>query len=138
MKLKRKISPEAFEALSEHMQALYTQSGDDYVLDVEDDGDNSNDNAGGEETAAELERLRTKIGIEREHRKNAEKERDRLRQEEADREKQRQKDNDDNARNKGDIDALDKSWQTRFETREAELTGEIEKHQSAMQRLLVD
>lgn len=127
--LKKKIGQAAFDELPEHLQALYTQDGDNFVLQVEDDEDDS---------AAELERLRTKIGIEREHRKNAEKERDRLRQEEADREKQRQKDDDDNARNKGDIDALDKSWQARFASREAELNSEIEKHQSAMQRLLVD
>lgn len=138
MKLKRKISPEAFEALSEHMQALYTQSGDDYVLNVEDDGGNSNDNTSSEEIAAELERLRAKLGIEREHRKNAERERDRLRQEEQERERENLKQKDDAARNAGDIEALDKSWKARLEAREAELTSEIEKHQSAMQRLLVD
>lgn len=131
MKLKRKILQEAFDELPETFQALYTKKGEEYVLSLEDDN-------GDEETAAELERLRTKLNIEREHRKNAEKERDRLRQEEAEREKRRQKDEDDNARRKGDIDALDKSWQARFEAREAELKGEIEKLQSAMQRLLVD
>ena len=137
MKLKRKIQQEAFDALSEAFQALYTKKGEEYILEVE--GDEGNDDEGNDnETAAELERLRTKLSIEREHRKNAEKERDRLRQEEADRQKQKQKDDDDDARNRGDIDALEKSWQARLASREAELTGEIEKHQAAMQRLLVD
>lgn len=132
MKLKRRILQEAFDELPEAFQALYTKNGEEYTLSLEDD------NGGEDDSAAELERLRTKLSIEREHRKNAEKERDRLRQEERERERENLKQKDDAARNAGDIEALDKSWKARLEAREAELNGEIEKLQSAMQRLLVD
>lgn len=131
--LKRKIGQAAFDELPEHLQNLYTQDGDNYVLQFEDDEDKD-----GEDIREELERLRTKHRIERDHRINAEKERDRLRREEQEREKERQKDQEETSRKAGDVEALDKSWQEKFTAREKELQDETQKYKDAMQTLLVE
>lgn len=129
--MKRKINAEQFEALSEEMQALYALKGDFYVLTLEDDDDD-------DDKENELEAARNKRKIEAEHRKKAETKARELEKELKELREARLNEDDEAARNKGDIDALDKSWGKKLSVREAELQAEIDQHKSAVQHLLVD
>lgn len=116
--------------MDEAKKALYKAIGGDdtgYVLDLEADPDEE-----------DLEKARLKQHIEAEHRKKAEKERDALKKEL----KALQDAADDEANNanrkKGDIEALEKSWKTKFETREAELQAQVDQGKKAIHSLVVE
>lgn len=118
MKIKRKVSKEEFAALPEAIQALYNLSGDTYMLDADDADD-----------------LRSALEQEKTNGKNIKKELDDLRKSIKDKE-------DENARNTGDIAALDASWQkkyndlqTKYDTDLAAATGETA---TVMRTLTVD
>lgn len=117
MALKRKISKEAFEKLPEALQGEYVEKDGEYVLDI--DGD--------EDTGA-LKRAKDR---EAQLRRDAEKElkeiRSRLEELEGD-----------DARKRGDIETLEKSWKSKLETREAELTSKLEAKDGFIKNALVD
>lgn len=107
MALKRKVTKSEYEALSDVIKAEYKASGDGYVLDTDD--------------ATDLITARDK---EKEARRKAEKEAKDA-QDELDRLKEQKN------RENGDIAAIEKSWQTKFDnekkradTAEASLTAE--------------
>lgn len=124
--MKRKITKEAYEALSEALKALYEADGDNYVLELEDD-----------DSDAEMERLKLKRQIESDHRKRAEAERDELKKQLKELQEAQNKKADDDHRKAGDVEALDKSWKAKFEAREKELLAQIEQNNSVIQQITV-
>ena len=117
MALKKKLTKAEYEKLSEHIKAEYIEDGDGFRLDI--DGD--------EDTGA-LKRAKDR---EAQLRRDAEA---KLReaQEELDRI------NGDDARKKGDIATLEKSWQKKLEDQKAEYEGKLGKLTSHTKTQLVD
>lgn len=117
MALKKKLTKEEYSKLSEHIKAEYIEDGDGFRLDI--DGD--------EDTGA-LKRAKDR---EAQLRRDAEA---KLReaQEELDRI------NGDDARKKGDIATLEKSWQKKLEDQKAEYEGKLGKLTSHTKTQLVD
>ena len=117
MALKKKLTKAEYEKLSEHIKAEYIEDGDGFRLDI--DGD--------EDTGA-LKRAKDR---EAQLRRDAEA---KLReaQEELDRI------NGDDARKKGDIATLEKSWQKKLDDAKAEYEGKLGKLTSHTKTQLVD
>ncbi len=117
MALKKKITKEEFDKLSDVLKAEYKADGNDYVLDV--DGD--------EDTGA-LKRA---------------KDREKQRADDLDKQiKELQKKLDDldtnDARKRGDIDTLTKSYEKKIEDLKAELNGKLSKSQEFAKKTLLD
>lgn len=121
MALKRKIKKDEFDKLPADIQAEYVEKDGEFVLDL--DGDD----AGGEDTTA----LRRAKDREVQARKDAEK---RAREAE---EKLSQLDESD-ARKRGDIDALEKSWKEKHDATVAEYDGKLKAKDAFISRTLVD
>lgn len=117
MALKKKLSKAEYDKLSDAIKAEYIEDGDGFRLDI--DGD--------EDTGA-LKRAKDR---EAQLRRDAEA---KLReaQEELDRI------NGDDARKKGDIATLEKSWQKKLEDQKAEYEGKVSKLTSHTTKTLVD
>jgi hypothetical protein len=117
MALKRKLTKEEHEKLSEHIKGEYIQDGEGFRLDV--DGD--------EDTGA-LKRAKDR---EAQLRREAEAKL---------REAQEQLDalGTDDARKKGDIATLEKSWQTKLEAQKSEYQAKLDKLTDHTKRQLVD
>ena len=117
MALKKKLTEAEYEKQSEHIKAEYIEDGDGFRLDI--DGD--------EDTGA-LKRAKDR---EAQLRRDAEA---KLReaQEELDRI------NGDDARKKGDIQTLEKSWQKKLEDQKTEYEGKLGKLTSHTKTQLVD
>lgn len=117
MALKKRIKKAEFEKLSDAIKAEYIEDGDEFRLDVD-----------GEEDTGALKRAKDR---EKELRKQAE---DKLReaQEELDRI------NGDDARKKGDIATLEKSWQKKLDDQRAEAEAKIAKLTGHTTKTLVD
>ena len=117
MALKKKLTKAEYEKLSEHIKAEYIEDGDGFRLDI--DGD--------EDTGA-LKRAKDR---EAQLRRDAEA---KLReaQEELDRI------NGDDARKKGDIATLEKSWQKKLDDTKAEYEGKVSKLTTHTTKTLVD
>ena len=117
MALKKKLTKEEYSKLSDHIKAEYIEDGDGFRLDI--DGD--------EDTGA-LKRAKDR---EAQLRRDAEA---KLReaQEELDRI------NGDDARKKGDIATLEKSWQKKLEDQKTEYEGKLGKLTSHTKTQLVD
>lgn len=117
MALKKKLSKEEHAKLSDALKAEYVEDGDGFRLDV--DGD--------EDTGA-LKRAKDR---ESQLRRDAEKEAKELR------EKLEGIEGDD-ARKKGDIATLEKSWQKKLDDQKAEYEGKVSKLTSHTTKSLVD
>ena len=117
MALKKKLTKEEHSKLSDHLKAEYIEDGDGFRLDI--DGD--------EDTGA-LKRAKDR---EAQLRRDAEA---KLReaQEELDRI------NGDDARKKGDIATLEKSWQKKLDDTKAEYEGKVSKLTTHTTKTLVD
>ena len=116
--MKRKIDKAAFDALSDAIKALYKEKDGMYVLDLED----------GEDDAAELKRAKDR---EVQARKEAEKKLKEL-QDKLDEGSTL------DAKKKGDIETLEKSWKEKLEKRESELLAKIKTKDAFIQKTLVD
>ena len=114
MALKRKISKEVYDALPDAIKAEYKEQGGEYVLDVDD--------------SSELQRAKDR---ETQLRKDAEKRA-------ADLQKQLDDASDIDAKRRGDIETLEKSWQDKLTKRETELTGQISKLSDFAKKSLID
>jgi hypothetical protein len=116
MALKKKITKAEHEKLAEHFKGEYKEEGENFVLDID-----------GEEDTGALKRA---LDREKQEAKDAKK---------ALGDMQKKLDELDNtdARKRGDIETLEKSWKTKLETREAELSGKIEKLQGATKKSLL-
>lgn len=117
MGLKRKISKEKFEDLSETVQDFYTEKDGEYFLDVE-----------GFEDPKELKRAKDR---EVENRKAAEK-----RAREA--EERLESIEGDDARKRGDIETLEKSWNSKYEKLKSEYDAKLEQKNGFMRETLVE
>ena len=117
MALKKKLTKEEYSKLSDHIKAEYIEDGDGFRLDID-----------GDEDAGALKRAKDR---EAQLRRDAEA---KLReaQEELDRI------NGDDARKKGDIATLEKSWQKKLEDQKAEYEGKLGKLTSHTKTQLVD
>lgn len=117
MALKKKISKAEYEKLNEAVKGEYKEDGDNFVLDLE-----------GEEDTSALKRAKDR---EAQLRKDAEKALKEL-QEELDRI------SGDDARKKGDIATLEKSWQAKQDQLKAEYEAKLNKFQDFSSKTLVD
>lgn len=117
MALKRKLTAAEFDALSEVLKAEYKKDGDSYVLDV--DGD--------EDTSA----LRRAKDREAQARKDAEAKAKELEEKLAGLEG-------DDARKKGDIAAIDKSWQGKLDEAKKAHKEDVAKYQGAFKKRYID
>ncbi len=118
-----KYQLDSLDELDEATAALYKQDGDKYVLDVE----GVPDPTGGED----VDGLKKKRDELQDEAKKAKKERDELR-------KQMEEQNREGARNNGDIEALEKSYQEKLEAKEKELEQTQQKYQGAIQDMTVN
>lgn len=115
--LVRKIDETKFNSLSDELKKEYKKDGDSYVLEVE-----------GIEDIGALKRAKDR---ESQHRKDAEKKLKELE------EKLAETDEID-ARKKGDIETLEKSWKEKLETQKQTLSSEIDKLRGYTRNSLVD
>jgi hypothetical protein len=117
MALKKKITKEEHAKLSEHFKAEYVEDGDGFKLDLE-----------GEEDTGALKRAKDR---EAQLRKDAEK---KLRETE---EKLNELEGND-ARKRGDIDTLEKSWKEKLTTQKSEYQAKLDKLSAHTTKTLVD
>lgn len=117
MALKKRISKEAFDKLSDAIKAEYIQDGEEYRLDVD-----------GEEDTGALKRAKDR---ESQLRKEAEKEAKELRE-------RLESIEGDDARKRGDIATLEKSWQSKLESQKSEFESKIGKLTAHTTKTLVD
>jgi hypothetical protein len=117
MALKRKLTKAEHEALSEHIKGEYVEDGEGYRLDVD-----------GEEDTGALKRAKDR---ESQLRRDAEAKL---------REAQEHLDalGNDDARKKGDIATLEKSWQSKLDTQKSEYQTKLDKLTDHTKRQLVD
>lgn len=120
MALKKKIDKAAFDKLSADVKAEYIEKDGEYVLDVE--GDDGGDDVGA---------LRRAKDREVQARKEAEK---KAREAEA---KLAEIDSND-ARKRGDIETLEKSWKEKHDQTVAEYDGKLKSKDAFISRALVD
>lgn len=117
MALKKKITAEQFEKLSADLKTEYIKDGDEYKLDVEGD----------EDTGA----LRRAKDREAQARRDAEARAKEL-------EEKLEAIEGDDARKKGDVATLEKSWQAKLDKQKADAEASISKLTSHIQKNLVD
>ena len=117
MALKKKLTKEEHSKLPDHLKAEYIEDGDGFRLDIE-----------GDEDTGALKRAKDR---EAQLRREAE---TKLR------EAQEQLDalGNDDARKKGDIQTLEKSWQKKLEDQKSEYEGKVSKLTSHTTKTLVD
>lgn len=117
MALKKKLDKAAYEKLSDVLKAEYKEDGDDYVLDVE-----------GGDDAGELRRANERLKQEKKDlaakAKDAQEKLDAL--------------GDDDARKRGDVVTLEKSWGEKLKQETDKRDAVIAKQKAHIQRQLVD
>ena len=117
MALKKKLTKEEYSKLSDHIKAEYIEDGDGFRLDIDGDED-----TGALKRAKDREaQLRRDAEVKL---REAQEELDRI--------------NGDDARKKGDIATLEKSWQKKLEDQKAEYEGKLGKLTSHTKTQLVD
>lgn len=117
MALKRKITKAQFEKLSEELQGEYKEVDGEYLLDVD----------GLEDTGA-LKRAKDR---EAQRRKELEDEKREL-------ESRLEKLEGDDARKKGDIDTLEKSWDGKLKSQKAEYEAKLQSRDAFIKKSLID
>lgn len=118
MALKRKISKETYEKLSDEMKTIYSASGSDYVLDAED-----------------AEELKNAKDREKQRAKELQTQIDELQSKLDEIEDSKQKEQ---AKKNGDIAALEKSWKEKADKEREPLVAENNKLRAAAVKSLVD
>lgn len=118
--LKRKISKEDFDALPEALQAYYKAHGAGYVLDTDD--------------AAELE---TALRRTQEEARAAKERADALQREKDEAEEAKRIAEEEAAKKKGDVSALEASWQAKLDAEKKKGEEVAEKLREQLRRLLV-
>jgi len=117
MALKRKISKEAFEKLSDELKAEYVEKDGEYVLDVD-----------GEEDTGALKRAKDREAqLRRDAEKRAREAEERLQELEGD-----------DARKRGDIETLEKSWKKKHDDTETSYKERLTKKDAFIEQTLVD
>lgn len=116
--MKRKISKEEYDKLTPEFQALYKESGANYLLQIEGD----------EQAYLDMRTARDNEARLRKEAQDAAKEAQR-KLDEAAAEK---------ARADGDIKAIEAGWKKKYEDREKELLGELGKKDGALSAVMID
>lgn len=117
MALKKKLTKEEHAKLSDALKGEYIEDGDGFRLDVD-----------GEEDTGALKRAKDREAqLRRDAEKRAKEAEDRLAEVEGD-----------DARKKGDIATLEKSWQKKLDDQKAEYEGKVSKLTSHTTKSLVD
>ena len=117
MALKKKLSKAEYEKLSDTIKAEYIEDGDGYRLDLDGDEDTGALKRAKDREAQLRREAETKL-------REAQEELDRI--------------NGDDARKKGDIATLEKSWQKKLDDQKAEYEGRLGKLTSHTTKTLVD
>lgn len=123
MKLKRKITKAEFEALPEVQQGLYVADNEDYVLDIEDPAF--------ENLKSEKKAIQDKLA------KYEAEEEERIRKAE-ERAKKRAEEEYAKAKGDKDIEAVEKSWQEKYDKLNAEKTASDERYSDYVKKSLID
>lgn len=123
MKLKRKITKAEFEALPEAQQGLYVADNEDYVLDIEDPAF--------ENLKSEKKAIQDKLA------KYEAEEEERIRKAE-ERAKKRAEEEYAKAKGDKDIEAVEKSWQEKYDKLNAEKTASDERYSDYVKKSLID
>lgn len=124
MALKFALTKEEFDALDDSVKALYGEKGDGYQLAVE----GAPDTEGLQRKNEELLKEKAKWREEREAAEKLAKQKD----------DEAKKLAEEQARKKGDIEALEKSWQEKLTVREQELLAQVKEKDERLHTLLVD
>lgn len=119
MALKRKLDKAVWEKLSDEIKPLYAEKDGSYVLDVE---------GSSEDDTGELRRANERLKQEA---KEAKAEAKRLRD-------AAEEGSELDAKKRGDIETLEKSWKEKLSARETELNGTIEKLQSTIKKTMLE
>ena len=117
MALKKKLTKAEYEKLSEHIKAEYIEDGDGFRLDLDGDEDTGALKRAKDREAQLRREAETKL-------REAQEELDRI--------------NGDDARKKGDIATLEKSWQKKLDDQKGEYEGKLGKLTAHTQKQLVD
>lgn len=123
MKLKRKITKADFDNLAEHLKSLYEQSGDDYVLNVEDTAFD------------ELKKEKAELKKELDDYKAEEAERIRKAEERA---KKKAEEEYAKAKTDKDVEAIEKSWSDKYDKLQAEKEELNAKHIDYVKKALIE
>ena len=111
-----KLTKAEYDALPASMKKLFKADGDDYVSTFQTEDEVSALKNANERNKEELRQLKTDLKELRDAQSKA---------------------GDDDAKRKGDIEALEKSWQTKLNAAEQKAKGEIDKRDAALRQLLV-
>jgi hypothetical protein len=123
MALKRKITKAEFEALSDGLKTEYKADGDNYVLDLDDTG---------------FENLKAEKAEERRKREEAERKLQEREQADAEAAEKLRKEQEKAAKAAGDVEALEKSWKTKYEADLAAERARAEAAANALETIFVD
>lgn len=123
MKLKRKITKSEFDTLDEHIKSVYEQSGDDYVLSVEDTAFD------------ELKKEKAELKRELDDYKAQEEERIRRAEERA---RKKAEEMYVKAKTDKDVEAIERSWSEKYETLQAEKKELETKHTNYVKQALIE
>lgn len=118
--LKRSIDKKSYDSLSDELKTYYTEKDGSYTLKVE-----------GDDTTEDVGALKRAKSHEVEARKKAEKELKELKQQLAD-------EDDDASRKKGDVAALEKSWQEKYNKLEQEKQTAVSNKDKFIEKMLID
>lgn len=123
MKLKRKINKDEFDGLTEVQKTLYVEKDGSYVLDIDD-------------TAFETLKAEKKAKEDELAKYKAEEEQ-RLKEAE-ERAEKRAKEKYEKAKSDKDVEAIEKSWQEKYDKLQTKLTETESKHTSYVSKTLID
>lgn len=142
--MKKKLTVKLYNELDAALKKLYKKIEKDgkttYELDVDETEDDEDDDDADDDDSKGDDATKLKSALQRERDANK-KLRDDLKTLRSDFNKMKKEADekaDDDARNNGDVTALETSWKKKLTDREAELQGVIEARESALREILVD
>ena len=147
--MKKKLTPAAWTKLAPALKALYKKvagkdgAKDTYELEIEDDDDDSSDDddddsSDDDDSGKDTTALKNALERERNDAKKLRNDLKELRKEFNKMKKDAEAAAEDEARNNGDVTALEKSWQKKLADREAEMQAIIDQRETSLRELLVD
>lgn len=142
--MKRKLTLVAYNKLDAAIKKLYKKIEKDgkttYELEVEDNDDDEedDDDSGDDGKGDDAAQLKSALQRERDANKQLRNDLKSLRSDFNKMKKEADEKADDDARNKGDVTALETSWKKKLADREAELQTIIEARENALREILVD
>lgn len=141
--MKRKLLPADWGKLAKALQGLYKKTEKEgktvYILEIEDDEEEEEEEEEEEDDSADADTAATRAKKrEKEARKKAQDELKALKKELRDLKKAKEEEEEGDARNKGDVTALEASWKKKLADKEAELQGKLDAYKGQIRKLLVE